>query len=250
MAIAHVSGQSGKAVASTGTGVQRAYGANVATGSLVTIGCIKYNSSGDTFVAGDCIKQAGTATIDTPTLDHQRQFSDGDGGVIDVGAWSAIVTAGGSLTLRVQGALASTYLTLFTDEFSGSWDASRVDGTPAGNSSATNGQSAASSGNVTTASAGLIVGYLAISTASSGFVMTQDAAFTEIASEQDGTTNMVAEGIYRIVGSGTTDDASWVIGTGNVGWGAIAVAYKEASGGGGGIVIPVVQHHRRLMGMS
>lgn len=234
-AIAAVSGQAGKAVASPGTSVSRAFGSNVAVGSLVVWGVVKYNSATDPVQVSDCSKSAGTATIGSITLDRAAEIN-GVEAFVTIGVCSAIVTGAGSLTLAVGGALANSFLVLFSDEYTGSFDSSRVEQTNAGSDPA-NGTTAASSGNVTTAGAGMIWGLLGIDTGANPATMTQDAAFTEIATETNGNANMVGEAIRRIVSTGTIDSADWTINSNNSSWVALAIAYKEASGGGGGLVV-------------
>ena len=238
MAISQVASQADKAVANNTTGVQRAFGSNVSAGSLVTVVCAKWVTSGstDAFVAADCIKQAGTATIDTPTLDKQIEIVD-SGDRYSIGIFSCLVTGAGSLTMRVQGATAGSFLALFTDEWAGTWDSSRVDGTPAATGSATNSQTSASSGNTTSAGAALFVAGLAMNTSTASFSMTPGNSFSIGAQEQDGTANEVAAYAYRVVASGSTLPGAWTIGSTNAGWAAGVVAYKETAGGGGGLIV-------------
>lgn len=237
MAISQVVGQAGKGLGDNATTVDRAFGSNVSSGSLITIVAIKWATTGstDAYIAADCIKQAGTATISTPTLDKQFELTDG-GDKYSVGIFSCLVTGAGSLTLRIQGMVAGSYSVLFTDEWTGTWDASRVDGTPAATGSATNSQTAANSGNTTSAGAALFIGGLAANASTSGYTMTAGNSFTNASTETDGTAHWVGAYAYRTVGAGTTTAAAWTIGSANQGWVAGVVAYKEASGGGGGAV--------------
>lgn len=235
-AIAAVAGQAGKAVTSPGTSVSRAFGSNVQANSLVVWGVVKYNTTSDPIVVADCTKSAGTSTLGTITLDRQTEVSDSGGGKVAVGICSAIVTGAGSLTVQVGGALSGSYMLLISDEYTGSFDSSRAEATNAG-SNATFGSTAASSGNVTTAGAGMIWGMLGLDSGDNPATMTQDAAFTEVATETNGSANILGEAIRRIVTTGTTDAADWTVTGSNAGWAAVAVAYKEASGGGGGTVV-------------
>src|SRR5688572_25975197 len=104
MAIAHV--QSGGNFANNTTAVTRSIG-TVTAGSLIVVGGKKFSPSTDAFVAGDCTKSAGTATIDTVTLDrgHNLDMAGGSGWG-SAALWSAIVTGSGTLTMQVGGALA------------------------------------------------------------------------------------------------------------------------------------------------
>jgi hypothetical protein len=231
MTIAAVSSQAGKGLGDNATSMTKAYTNPVSTNSLVLIGAVKYPGTSDVFLAADCTKSAGTATIGTVTLDKQYQITNGASSFIALGIWSCLVTAGGTLTMQIAGMPSGSYGAVFTDEYTGSFDSSRVDGTPAQGGSYTASQTAASSGNVTTAGAGLIFGVLGMDTSANPFSMTEDGAFSPVASETNGSSHMVGAAIRRIVTTGTTDAADWVIGSSNAGWAAIAVAYKEVAGG-------------------
>jgi hypothetical protein len=245
MAISQVATQVGKAVGDNTTGVQRAFGSNVSLGSLITIVAGKWATTGstDAFIAADCIKQAGTATIDTPTLDIQFEVTDG-GDRYSIAVYSCLVTGAGSLTMRVQGAVAGSYLFLFTDEWSGTWDASRIDGTPAATGTATNSQTSASSGDTTSTAAALFIAGLCSNAGNSGYSMTALNSFTKAAEETDGSAHWVGAYGHRVVGSGSTLPSAWTIGSANQGWAAGIVAYKEATGGG----TPTEQPYAKRLG--
>jgi hypothetical protein len=230
MTIAAVASQAGKGLGDNATSMTKAFTNPVSTNSLIVIGAVKYPGTSDVFLAADCTKSAGTATIGAITLDKQFQISNGASSFIALGIWSCVVTAGGTLTLQIAGMPSGSYGAVFTDEYTGSFDSSRVDGTPAQGGSYTASQTAASSGNVTTAGAGLIFGVLGVDTSSNPFAMTEDGAFTSVADETNGSAHMVGEAIRRVVTTGTTDAADWTIASSNAGWAAIAVAYKEVAG--------------------
>lgn len=227
MTIAAVSGQSGGATG-TGASISRAFGSNVSVGSLLTIIGWRYEPATEAYVAGDCTKSAGTATIDTPTLDASLNLSDGDGNWMQVGIWSCLVTGAGSLTMQVAGGTGTGAPSIATHEFTGSWDSGRVDGTPSTNSTTTNDTTNAHSGDTTSTGAALFIGGLVVSQLSTTISVTPDGAFTQIYEYEAGGTSEVGSAIYRIVGTGTTDRAEWTIATGSTGWCAGVVAYKEA----------------------
>jgi hypothetical protein len=188
---------------------------------------MKYSPSADAFVVGDCTQTAGTATLGTIALDKTNGGADGS--VYGyAGVWSAIVTGSGTLTMQVGGAVAGSYLLIATEAFNGSWDAARVE---ASNGTDSDTSSPVSTGDATSAGAGLFVGAMQNSSASASTI-TQDAAFTLIYENETGTDDN-GSAIYRIVGTGTTDAAEWTSTSLSVGFASLVV-YKEAAGGGGG----------------
>lgn len=229
MTIAAVGGQLGGQVADSATSVSRAFGSNVSAGSLIIVVCEKFANSQDVFVAGDCTKSAGTATLDTITLDKEVSVQADTSQWVHTGIWSALVTGAGSCTMQVAGAVTGSYLHIATGEFTGSFDGSRLE-TSNSNSTTSDSTTSAGTGNGTSAGAAMFVAGVAINTGSN-IAVTEDAAFSLIAEEQDGTAHVVGSAIYRIVTSGTTDEGSWTIGSANTGWCAALAVYKEAAGG-------------------
>ena len=219
MAIAFVQGSG--TTASNTTSVARAFASNVAANSLVVIVASQWNDdSVAEFIDGDCTKTAGTATIGTITM-HRAAFVNGPTAT-QVGLWSCLVTGGGSLTFTVTGEAAS-YWALTTAEFSGSFDTSRLESS----NEATGTGTSPSSGNATTAGAGVFVGGLAID-AGASITTTPDAAFTQIYEYEDAGGIVGHSTIYQLVSSGTTDAASWTLGTSPTGWEAVVCAFKES----------------------
>lgn len=204
---------------------------NVTAGQLLVVWGMKYSPSADAFVAGDCTKSSGTATIGTVSLDRQDGADMGGGAYAYSGIWSTIVSGTGTLRMSVGGAAAGSYLVIGVEAFNGSWDASRADGTATGSTNTGDSITSMSSGNITTTGAGLIVGCLAINNGAAT-TLTPDAAFTTAHEQEDGTTHAIGSGIYRIVSSGTTDAADWTFTAldGSLGNGAAAsvAAYKES----------------------
>lgn len=226
MTIAAVGGQNTGATGS-GTSVSVAFPSNVAVGSLISVVGWRYEPSADAYIAGDCTKSAGTATIGTVTLDAQLDQVDGGGGRATVGIWSAIVTGAGSLTMQVAGGSAGGFPCIAINEFSGNWDSTRVESTNTNGTSATN-TTPAHSNNATSAGAALFIGGLSLGNSGGSMTITPDAAFTQTYENEAGGTSQAGSSIYRIVTGGTTDRAEWTVPTsGNNGWGCAVVAYKE-----------------------
>jgi hypothetical protein len=233
--VATVGSQAGFVLADGTTSVARAFPSNVTAGNLVTWSASIYQLSADAVTAGDCTKTAGTATIDTPTLDFQRQLAhEADAQRIQAAQCSAIVTGSGSLTLGISGQPAGSYYLFATDELSSvtGWDASRVEATNFGED-ATNSTTSSSSGNVTSAGHAAIYGVLSISTGATATI-TEDGAFTLIGEEVDGSTHQAGSVIRRIVSTGTTDAADWTTNTNTFGYIAAAVVYKPVAATGSG----------------
>lgn len=226
-AIAIVGGQSAGNAASA-TSVSLAYGSDVSTDSLLVIVGSKVSTDTGGFSAGDLTKTAGTATITTLTLDTSVTV-DAVQGKSSTGIWSAIVTSGGSLTLQLAGVGANPGAHIALSEFTGDWDASRLEDSATGSNAADNTNAATA--NATSAGAALFIGgaeTFYISTVT----MTEGGAWTVIA-ETEGTSagTSDAAAIYQIVGTGTTDAADWTL-TNNLGWSGAEAIYQEAAAGG------------------
>jgi hypothetical protein len=239
MAIAHV--QSGGTNANNTTSVARAFSSNVTSGSLIVVVGMKFSPSNDAYVAGDCTKSAGTATIGTIALDHSANITTGGTNHAAVGIWSAIVTGTGSCTMQTAGAAAGSYLLIGSGEFSGSWDASRLEAGVSGAGTGSDGDAAGSSGNASSAGAGLFIGGLSLET-NVGGTITPDAAFTAMY-ENEASTDANGSAIYQIVGGATTDAAEWTFTTNNNGYGIALAVYKEAAGAATSILRQMMMHH-------
>lgn len=219
--------QGGGTIADATSPVTRVLPNAVSVGQLVVVVC---SADGvGTFVAGDCTKSAGTSTIGTVALDKTiNQTTDQH-----VGIWSFLVTGAGTLTVAV--ATGGAFSVLGVQVFNGTWSATaatRLEGTNAavGTTSTT-----PTSGNVTSAGAALFVGGLAVGN-SANVTLTQDSNFTSIFESPDGTAHEVGESIYRIVSTGTTDDANWTIGAAPTRTATALAVYKEVVVGGGTLV--------------
>lgn len=225
MTITHV--QSTGTFADNVTSVALAYGSNITTADLLKIGVSAYKPSNDAFVVGDISKSAGTATLDSFTLDRGHNQNPAGSDYNNVAIYSALVTGTGSCTITVGGAPAGSYFLIAVAEFSTSltWDATRLEAVNSADSSS----GAPDSGNVTSADDALFFGALGVYTGSATTV-TPDGAFTEIYESQSAA-HQIGSFIYRIVTTGTTDAASWTAPTVDD-WAAAVTVDKEAAASG------------------
>jgi len=231
MTITAIGGQAGGVSTDSSASTSRAFGSNVTAGTLIVV--VAGKDSGSAFVAGDCTKSAGTATIGAISLDTELRFDIGAGEFISIGIWSCLVTGAGSCTMQVAGA-AGTFWGLATDEYSTDvgWDVSRVENTNS-TGNATDDAASATSGNATSAGAALFMGGVDLN-GSGAITLTPDGAFTQIFEQEDGSLHSMFSAIRRIVSTGTTDSADWAITAAHRGSAAALVAYKEIGGGSGG----------------
>jgi hypothetical protein len=204
---------------------------SVSVGQLVKVWGMKYSPSVDAFVAADCTKSAGTATIGAVSLDRTNGGDDGGAGTDSCHAavWSAIVTGAGTLTMQVGGAVAGSYLLIAAEAFNGSWDASRLEAVN-GQLIITDATSSSTTGNGTSAGAALFCAALQMNT-SAATTITPDAAFTTVYENETGTDDN-GSAIYRIVSTGTTDAGDWTHGTTHVGVADVLTVDKEVAAGG------------------
>lgn len=219
--IARVAGQKGGNHAESATLVTRAFTNPVQVGSLITIVGMKFSPGLDAFVAGDCSKSAGGASIDTPTLDRSHNFNHAASDYLVVGVWSCLVTVAGTLTMQVSGALAGSFLVIGTDEYTGNWTGARLETGNDGQGTSTT----PSTGNATSAGAALFVAGTATN-CSSTVTHAEDLAWNLTFEDEAGTTDATGSAITRIVTSGTTDDGSWTLGS-STQWDAALAVYKE-----------------------
>jgi hypothetical protein len=207
------------------TSVVVAYPADVVTGDLLVIAVVKYSPSDDAFVVGDISKSAGTATLGSFTLDQNVNFdfqasSDRMAGAI----YSAPVTAGGSCTITVGGAVAGSFLVMSVSEWEGlDTGASRLEDSDTG----TGASGAPATATATSAGAALFAGivltnYAVVTTHTPG------ADYNTLFESEDGATHATGSAEYRVVTAGTTDAADWVAPTTSDYACALAV-YKAAT---------------------
>lgn len=225
MAITSVGTQAGGATVNSAASATRAFGANVAIGNRVVVIAIKGVATHRAFVASDCTKSAGTATLGTITLDKTVAFDDtgNSGSWFDIGIFSAPVTGAGSCTMAVAGG-AATFWDIATDELHSSIGTVNV-GVTNGTGASTG---APNTGSVTPGSydAALMAG-MASGSAANPTTITPAVAFTSIFAETNGAASQVGSAIREIISSGS-NAASWTAPT-TSGWAAAVVAYTEAS---------------------
>lgn len=207
-------------------------------GRLVQLKIGKADAGGNVlFVLGDCVKQAGTATISAITLDKQSSFDLTNGGSAawsQVGFYSSIVTGAGTLTLRVT-MTAGTYCLGVAAEFPTSLgvDASRVESAPAAATSATDitTSTSVSGPAVTSAAGGLVVGALGLD--ANGAITITPTSGTQLAEQENGSSFLVGSAVYSIIGAGAFTP-TWTVDPGAqtvFGFNNITVLYKEIGGG-------------------
>jgi hypothetical protein len=197
----------------------------VSIGQMVSVN-IASDGTGS-FVAGDCTKSAGTATIGPFTLDKQQVNPSGQ----HTATWSALVTGAGSLTIAV--ATGGSFSVTGVQVYNGNWDGTRVEAVNGANGTTS---TTPSSGNVTCAGPGLFVAVLGVGN-SALVTLTEDGNFTSINASLDGTGHEVGEIIDRIVGSGTTDDANWVISAAPTTTATQVVVYREVPSAAGPVLL-------------
>jgi len=195
-----------------------AFDSNVGLGSLVVFTSAHNSTAGTGAVA----KTAGTATISAVQVDAVQQ----NGSISAfIKVWSFLVTGAGSLTVTFTADAGGSWSWLTMTEFSGSWDASRVEDTSTSGGSYYG--SAPSSGNVTSVGAALLFGATMFYVSTGYATSTPDAAWTELG-EEGSVDHMTGAVAYRTVATGTTDSADWTISTA-LDCATVAIAYKEAT---------------------
>jgi len=215
--------QKAGAIASNATSVAAALPQDVTSGNLLIIKAVKFSPSDDEFVAGDCTKTSGTATVGTVTRDASVSFDNGSG-FQHAAIWSVPVTGNGSCGLTVGGALSGSFLVLSIEEWEG-LDAgdSRMEDFDSG-SAATGAPATAAA---TSAGVAMFAGIVATNT--SVFTPhTPGADYTTSFEAEDGANTMTGSSTYRVVASGTTDAADWTAPSA-VDWAAVVAVYKAAS---------------------
>lgn len=217
--------------AASGATHSQAFDSNVTVGNRVyVVGEMVHGNDNGVFVAGDASQSAGTATLGTFQLLHQRYGTTGAGeGFSKVGIWGAEVTGTGSCTIAVgdTGATSSvTHIQIL--EASGDWPTTLVV-EDSGDSLATGSGTNATTGDLTAADEGLFIGGVVALGAPTA---TPDASFTEIDESTTGGGQVLGSGIYRIVTSGgLTDAIQWTLGGTLVGHITAGVVIQEAAGG-------------------
>jgi len=222
MTISQVASQAGGVTQDASATVDRAFPGNVTAGNLVWFAVSKFDA-GVSLVAGDLTKQAGTATIDTPTLDKVIQA-----GNLTAAIFSALVTGTGSLTLRCT-STAGSYWVIGSDELASDvgWGASRVEDSDSANATATPQVTPA----MVSAGKAAFVGVTALD---DGLLssLTEQAAFARVFLENNGAAHAIGVIFQQIVSTGTTDAAeSSTTADGAQIYAIAGVVYKETAGG-------------------
>jgi hypothetical protein len=212
------------ATANSTASIAIAFPNNVAVGSLLTVIVANVTTGADSpVIAGQLAKSAGTATVGTITMDKAEGTLLSGVYPMNVGIFSCIVTGAGSLTLTYTASSSQLGLYIAINEFTGSWDGSRVEAT----SSADGASTAPSAGTLTSAGAALFVDGFALGNGSP-VTVTEDGTFTLIASDGGGAANVAAGAEFYVSGSGASGTPTWTT-TGSGAWSAVGVVYKEAA---------------------
>jgi hypothetical protein len=237
MPIAHIQ-HPAVAIGDNGATASQAFGSNVTAGSLIIVTAHKWAGAGgsDPFIAADCSKASGTATIETVALDLNRNQTL-NSQPYHTAVFSALVTGTGSLTMQVAGS-SDSYLMITMGEFSGSWDSSRLE-TSAGTGDDTDNPTSASTGDATSAGAALFIGNLGLDGSGTITIGVTGTGWNEIAESQEASSHITGSASYKIQSSGATDAATWSLSGTINGFNAIVVVFKEA-----GIVLPTMRTAR------
>ena len=219
--IAAVASQEDGATAALATSVSHAFANPVTTNNLVTVTCVRFSTSSDTFVAGSCAQSAGTAKLLPFALDRATEFQLGVAQYVAVAFWSALVLSTGTCTVAVSGVPALSTLMLGHGEYTGSWDGTRSEVT----STQTGTSTAASTGAAQSSKAGLWIGGLALGIP--GIItITQKALYTLLFKDE---TNGTGSVVRAIASNGARDSAAWTLSLTQQ-YLAMLNVYREAGG--------------------
>lgn len=229
MAQSAVSGQNGGASAAASSDTY-AFGSNVTSGNTVIIAGGQTEAASDAWVAGDCTKSAGTATIGTPVLLASNNVNFQASIYARTALWLVPITGSGSLTMQISNGSSPFWTLIAGHEFTET-DSTAEDSAAAG--TATDNTNA-DTGNATSAGNALFAAVV-LTTDETDPTVTPDGSYTEAHEESSGG-GPVLNFMYRLVTTGTTDSGSWTIGN-NKGWScSLAVIAEDAAGGGGRIM--------------
>lgn len=227
MAITVDAAQNGGTFVDGGTSVARAFPNNLTAGRMIVMVCAVWDNGGTfgPFVAGNCTKTAGTATIGAVELAVEEIRNTGTTFDISIGIWTALVTGSGSCTMTVGTFPAGSFGWLALMEVSSDvgWDASRLEASSTGVGNSTTPDS----GNASSADEAVFVGAF-VGNWPTNSTITPDGAFTTCFESEDGTTHQPGSAIYRVVTSDTTDSASWTNAASDH-WAAALAVFKEAA---------------------
>jgi hypothetical protein len=183
---------------------------------IVVMGSVGVNY---TWLAGNCTKSSGTATIETPSLARQQPNASGP---CAVAVWTAKVTATGTVTMQITGA-GSTQYYMAVDAFSGNFDtgANRTEAT----NSSTGSSTAESSGSATSVGAALFLGGFA-EFLNGSTTHTAGGTYTLSNEEGNGASFMTGALEFSIVSTGTSKVADATIAN-SAQWTAVVAVLKE-----------------------
>jgi hypothetical protein len=199
---------------------------NVAVDDLVVVLVTKYSPSADAFLAADCTKAAGTATIGAVSL--ARNENRATGNLIYGGIWYATVTGAGSLTMQVGGGVGGSAFLAEVIVFRSTLGAMSSDQATGNN----NSTGAPDSGNLTMGGDGIRVAALATDTSAiTAHTLDATNGWTLLEEEEDGGSHMTGACAYALnIASGATDSAAWSAPSGGP-WALAYATFKEAAAG-------------------
>jgi len=203
----------------------RAFTSNVTAGNKIVICAFRFagTDNDDPFVAGDCAKSAGTATIGAVALGAEENIAYTGTSFINAGVWVADVTGTGSLTMTVTGTAGNYWGVVAIEINSDSgWDGTYLEDTIINATASDN--TSCTSGDATSAGKAIFIGVVNANSGSA-IAITPDVAFTTIFEQEDGTTQQTGSVIYKIVSAGNTDSFDWTLGN-NDGWVCAGVVIK------------------------
>lgn len=206
-------------------------------GQLVNISLASVSNSVPTITAGTLTQTAGAGAISSPTLDVSVGGDNGDGTQTFSTQWSFICTTAGPVTVTAAGFPGSSFLSITPRGLAttGTWDAARVEATN-GAHTATNGATALSSGNATSAGEACFVTALALNNGAAVTVTTPSGFVAVADNGANGATAEVLAVADDLVTVGTTQAGAWTFtaldGAAYNGQTASLVVYREAAPAG------------------
>lgn len=225
--IQRVAGQSAYGRVAGAASLAVAFPGSVTSGNLLVLTMARGSAGGsDPMAVGDISQSAGTATLGSFQLDRGHEQAIGGSNYQNVAIYSVPVTGTGSCTLSVGGGAGADYWGVAVQEYSGAdTSASRVNAVNSGVGTSTT----VVSGTAATGGDGLLVGAATL-WGSSSISITPQAAWAQVAEEEDGSLWQMFASADQSVASDTTDEAEWTLGS-SLQFAAAVVAYKIPGGG-------------------
>lgn len=209
-----------------------AFGDDVVVGSLITVWCFLGNEDGaeGAFVAGDCTKDSGTATIDGFVLDGQLGPNNMGEYYAQIGIWSTIVTGSGSLSVNVTNSGGTgNGICIHVHESGGNWDENRLEDSELFQL-ATNDVATAYTDDCSSAGDALFLSQIALISLTAPTIV-QDSPWLEAnVRELSNGAVIASEGDYILASGATTDAAGYTLSGGTQRWGfhVCTSVWKEA----------------------